>query len=205
MMMPVLESDSLEVLAFRLDAEPEAIRAIGDCLSEDEFRRAEVLRLERDRRRFVATRGQLRHLLACRLGVLPSDVELEYGRVGKPCLSRRMPDQSLRFSVSRSEDVAVIALSKAREVGVDIEAVRPVPETDDIAALCFSAPEYESYRNLRPEERLEGFLRSWTRLEAISKAFGCGLGGPFPSNERDFTVITFVSKPAYIGTVVVRN
>ena len=79
-MMPVLENDGLEVLAFMLDAEPDVIREIGDCLNEDERRRAEGLRLERDRRRFVATRGQLRHLLASRLGIPPSDVELEYGQ-----------------------------------------------------------------------------------------------------------------------------
>ena len=55
--MPVFENDGLEVLAFMLDAEQDVIREIGVCLNEEERRRAEGLRLERDRRRFVATRG----------------------------------------------------------------------------------------------------------------------------------------------------
>jgi 4'-phosphopantetheinyl transferase len=80
-----------------------------------------------------------------------------------------------------------------------------VPEADDIAALCFSASEYESYNALGPEDRLEGFLRRWTRLEAISKALGCGLGHPKALDERDWAVHTLVPKPGYIGTVVVRN
>lgn len=34
---------------------------------------------------------------------------------------------------------------------MDIEAVLPSPEADEIAALCFSASEYESYTALGPE------------------------------------------------------
>jgi 4'-phosphopantetheinyl transferase len=203
--MPVFENDDLEVLAFMLDVEQDIIRGIGVCLNEEERRRAEGLRLERDRRRFVATRGQLRWVLASKLGISPSDVELEYGRLGKPHLSHRMPARDLRFSVSRSGDVAVIALSTRQEVGVDIEAVLPVPEADEIAALCLSASEYGSYTALGPEGRLEGFLRRWTRLEAISKALGCGLGQPISWDEKDWAVRRFVPKPGYIGSVVVRE
>jgi 4'-phosphopantetheinyl transferase len=202
--MPLLEIDGLEVLAFALDVEQDIVGGIGVCLNEEERRRAEGLRLERDRRRFVATRGQLRRILASKLGISPSDVELEYGRLGKPHLSRRMPARDLCFSVSRSGDVAVIALSTGHEVGVDIEAVLPVPEADEIAALCLSASEYGSYTALGPEDRLEGFLRRWTRLEAISKALGCGIGEPISWCEADWAVRGFVPKPGYIGSVVVR-
>jgi len=205
MMIPVLESDELEVVAFTLDAEPDVIHALGDCLNEAEWQRAAELRLERDRRRFIATRGQLRHVLASRIGIAPSEIDLKYGRLGKPFLSPRTPGRALHFSVSRSEDVAVIALSATREVGVDIEALRPLPEADDIAALCFSAPEQELYRNLVPEERLVAFFRSWTRLEAVSKALGCGLGSEINPDERDFTITAIAPKPGYVGTVVVRN
>src|SRR4051812_45198568 len=158
-MTTVLEKDGLEVLAFMLDAEEDLVRRIGVCLSAEERRRAQRLRLRQDRRRFVVTRGQLRGVLASKLGISPSDVELEYGRMGKPHLSHRMPASHLRFNVSRSADVAVIALSTGQEVGVDIEAVLPLPEADEIAALCFSGSEYESYAALGPEDRLDGFFR----------------------------------------------
>ena len=204
-MMPVLEKPGLEVLAVALDAEPHLIRAIGACLSVDECRRVKGLVREQDRRRFVATRGSLRHLLASRLGIPPSDIEFEYGSQGKPHLSRRMPAQTPHFSVSRSEDRAVIALSSSGEIGVDIEAVRPMAEADDIAARCFSNSEYESYRALRPENRLEGFFRRWTRLEAISKALGCGLGTPMPSDNREWAAHMFVTEPRYIGAIVLRR
>lgn len=188
-----------------LDVEQDIIRGIGVCLNEEERRRAEGVRLERDRRRFIATRGHLRRVLASKLGISPSDVELEYEPLGKPHLSPRMPARDLRFSVSRAGDVAVVALSTKQDVGVDIEAVLPVPEADEIATLCFSASEYGSYTALSRADRLEGFLRRWTRLEAISKAIGCGLGQPISWDEKDWAARTFVPKPGYIGSVVVRN
>nr|QIG92110.1 4'-phosphopantetheinyl transferase superfamily protein [Bradyrhizobium sp. 6(2017)] len=203
--MPVLVSDGLEVLAFALDAEPDVVRATGVCLNDEERRRAAGLRLERDRRRFVVARGQLRRVLASRLGLSPSDVEFEYGPLGKPQLSHRMPACDLRFSTSRSGDVGVIALSTTQEVGVDVEAVLPVPEADEIAALCFSAADYGSYIALGPEDRLEGFFRRWTRLEAVSKALGCGLGQPISWDEKDWLVRRFVPRRGYIGSVVIRN
>ncbi|MDX8493052.1 4'-phosphopantetheinyl transferase superfamily protein [Mesorhizobium sp. VK22B] len=203
--IPVLDNDGLEVLVFMLDAEQNVVHEIGVCLNEGERRRADKLRLERDRRRFEATRRLLRGVLASRLGISPSDVELEYGHTGKPHLSHRMPARDLRFSLSRSGDVAVVALAIRQEVGVDIEAVLPVPEADEIAALCFRASEYRSYSALSPQDRLDGFLRRWTRLEAISKALGCGLGQPPSWQEADWAIHSFVPKPGYIGTVVVRN
>jgi 4'-phosphopantetheinyl transferase len=195
----------LEILAFKLDVEHDVIREMSLCLNEEERRRAERLRLKRDRRRFIVTRGQQRYLLASKLGISPSDVELENGRSGKPRLARGMPAHDLRFSISRSADVAVIALSTTLEVGVDIEAVLPVPEADEIAALCFSGSEYESYAALDPEDRLEGFLQRWTRLEAISKALGCGLGQPLAWDEKDWAVRRFIPGPGYVGSVVVRK
>lgn len=77
--MPVFKNDGLEVLAFMLDVEQDIIRQIGVCLNDEERRRAQGLGLEQDRRRFVAARGQLRQVLASKLGISPSDVELEYG------------------------------------------------------------------------------------------------------------------------------
>lgn len=203
--IPVLEDDGLEVVAYELDVEQAVIDDMDVFLSEAERRRAERLKSDRQRRRFVASRGQLRRILASRLGISPSDVELEYGQQGKPHLSHRMPSRNLRFSVSRSQDVAVIALSTGQEVGVDIEAVLPIPEADDIAALCFSASDYESYAALGPDDRLEGFFRRWTRLEAISKGLRFGLGYPGSSDEEDWVVRSFVPKTGYLGCVVVRK
>ena len=151
------------IVVASLDASPGDVRAAHACLSPAERSRAERLRFERHRRRFIVARARLRQLLAAALGVRPEAVELDCGKNGKPRLAR----DRWRFSVSRCDDVALIALSESAELGVDIEAIRPIRDADAIAAQFFS-----------PRERALGFLYCWTRKEALAKGLGDGLSIP---------------------------
>lgn len=147
----------------RLDASPAELRAAGACLSTAERARVERLRHQRHRRRFIVARARLRQLLGLRLGIRPEAVELTCGTNGKPRLARG----GWRFSVSRCDDVALFAFSQATEIGVDVEAIRPIREADAIAAQFFS-----------PREKALDFLYCWTRKEALAKALGDGLSLP---------------------------
>jgi 4'-phosphopantetheinyl transferase len=126
----------------------------------------------------MATRSQLRRLLAVRLDVHPRAIELVYGRHGKPALARRFAGGDLRFNLSHCGDVAAFAFSVGREIGIDIEAVHAVPDADDIAARFFSPAERQAYRALCPCDRPLGFINCWTRKEAFIKALGDGLRHP---------------------------
>lgn len=158
-----------EIVVARLDAGLEETRSLESCLSGAERERAARFRFERDRRRFIVARARLREELAARLGVRPEAVEFAYGDNGKP----RLPNQALQFSVSHCDDVALFAFSQV-EVGVDVEAIRPVREADTIAVQFFSPLEHAGYAALAPRDRLLGFFRVWTRKEAYVKALGAG-------------------------------
>jgi 4'-phosphopantetheinyl transferase len=151
------------VVVARLDASPDELQAAQACLSTVERRRAERLRFERHRRRFIVARARLRQQLGLRLGLAPEAVDFSYGRNGKPAL----PDRSLHFSVAHCDDVALFAFSRASEIGVDVEAIRPIREAGAIGAQFFS-----------PRERSCSFLYCWTRKEALAKALGDGLSVP---------------------------
>src|ERR1043166_2141935 len=140
--------------------------------------RATRFALEPDRRRFIVVRALLRQLLAARLGVRPEAIELAAGARGKPALAGRFAASDLRFNVSHCQDVAVNAFSSGREVGIDVEAVRELPDADDVAARWFSRQEYATYRALEPGDRALGFFQCWTRKEAFIKALGDGLFHP---------------------------
>jgi len=170
--------DAVEVIVKRLDVRPEAVSAGAAVLSDEERDRARRFVFDRDRHRYIVARGVLRGLLAARLGVLPQAVELVYGERGKPALAPRLAASGLRFNVSHSEDVAVYAFSSAGDVGIDVEAVRTLPDADDVATRVFSGRENAAYRALNPRDRPLGFFQCWTRKEAFIKALGQGLYYP---------------------------
>jgi 4'-phosphopantetheinyl transferase len=72
--------------------------------------------------------------------------------------------------------LALIAVARGRAVGVDIEAVRPLPELDLMIAEVCTQRERAALRALPDAERLVAFFEIWTRKEAVLKARGDGLG-----------------------------
>ena len=167
--------ESVAIAVTRLDVRPEAVRALAQCLLSEEQRRADRYVCDRDRRRFIVARARLRHLLSLRLMIRPEAVELVYGAHGKPALARPSNTMDWRFSVAHCDDVAVFAFSQGREVGIDIEAIREVGDTDAIVSRFFSRREQEAYLALEPGEKMLGFFNCWTRKEAFLKALGHGL------------------------------
>ncbi len=165
----------IEVVVTRLDETPEAVAALAQSLCAQERQRAARLRFERDRRRFIVARARLRELLAARLGVRPASVQLACEPNGKPALAQHAAQAHWRFNVSHCDEVAVYALSRRREVGIDVEAIRSLPGADAIAAQCFTPRESEAYRRLAPRDKPLAFFRCWTRKEAFVKALGVGL------------------------------
>ena len=130
----------------RLGVAPDVVVACSAVLSESERQRALRFKVDRDRRRFIVARARLRQLLAAKLGVDPREIELSNGANGKPHLAGRFAASTLRFNVSHSDDIAVFAFCDGAEVGVDIEAVRPMNDVDEIAARVFSPAETEPRR-----------------------------------------------------------
>jgi len=170
------------------------IRAAGVLLSAGERQRAARFAFDRDRRRYIAARALLRRLLGERLGERPEAIEFVYGRRGKPALAPRFAGSGLHFNLSHCDDVAVYAFARAREVGVDIEKVRPIPDADEIAKRFFSRRENLAYRALAAADRGPGFFNCWTRKEAFIKALGHGLHLPLGS----FDVSLAPGEPARI-------
>jgi len=172
--MPELAADEVHVWQAALDAPARPLRELAATLSTDERARAERYHFERDRRRFVVCRSLLRDILGRYAGRPAGALRFGYGSSGKPSL----PDSDVRFNVSHSDGVAVYALARGREVGVDVERVRPVSGADRIAERFFSAPERQALRAVPATARTTAFFTCWTRKEAYVKARGEGLGLP---------------------------
>jgi 4'-phosphopantetheinyl transferase len=147
---------------------------LEELLSADELARARRLRFERDRRRFIATRGLLRRLLGERIGLDPSAIAFAYDAHGKPRLAGG--ETGLHFNASHSGAVAIFAFCEQREVGVDVEAVRGDLFTEGIARRYLPIEVAERIERRRGARRAEEFFRAWVRQEAFAKGRGEGLG-----------------------------
>jgi 4'-phosphopantetheinyl transferase len=156
-------------------------------LSNEEMERASRLRTAALFHRFAANHGMLRILLGSYLGMDPRRLQFAANPYGKPSL--REMGLHLRFNMTHSDDLTLIAVCLQSEVGIDVETVRPVEEWEEIAKSHFSDDEYRCLlaEPMQPADlQRDAFFRCWTRKEAVIKAIGMGLSMPLSS----FTVST---------------
>jgi 4'-phosphopantetheinyl transferase len=173
--LPALEAGELRLWAIALDPPPEAVAALSKLLAPDEQERAARFRFDIHRRRYAVGRGALRRLLGRELGLVPEAVAFEYGPRGKPFLAARHAGANLQFNLSNSEDLALVGFLHGREVGVDVEFLKPMPDAEEIGERFFSIPEREVLKRVAKAEKEIAFFNAWTRKEAYLKAVGEGL------------------------------
>src|SRR5258707_8204663 len=110
-------------------------------------------------------------ILAQCTGTNHERLDLRFHPGGKPYLHG---GSGIEFNLSHSHDMLVVAVS-CTPLGVDLEAIRPVPYALTVAEHWFAPVEYAACLNLRGQDREFAFLRLWTRKEAYLKARGEGL------------------------------
>lgn len=182
---PECSSDRVDVWRVRLD-QPASTAQANNVLSPDELARANRFHFERDRLHYVRCRTALRFLLGRYLGIPALEIRFEYQTSGKPELAAKQNLRRLRFNVSHSADLALIAVSADHRLGVDIENIRADLDVAMLSERFFSARERASLQALPQNLHLQAFFACWTRKEAFLKATGDGLSFPL----SDFTVST---------------
>jgi 4'-phosphopantetheinyl transferase len=146
-------------------ADPDVV-ALSAVLDESERRRAAALSFPDDRRRYTVAHAATRIIVARALGVPPTGVRWRAGRHGKP----HLVDAQLQVNLSHSGDLAMLALSAVRPVGVDVQRLIPDRDATELAARYFPAEEARFVAvGRRPADR---FARLWVRKEACVKAAG---------------------------------
>jgi len=170
-----LPADEIHVWYACLEQPVSRFQRLKQLLSPDESMRAERFHFEEDRKRFIACHGILRTILGRYLNVDPSRLQFCNGKNGKPSLVDTLGSESIRFNSSKSNGVALFAFTRGREIGVDIEHIRDIPEMEQIAERFFSVKENAAFHTLPQSKKKEAFFNCWTRKEAFIKAIGEGL------------------------------
>ena len=170
-------------------------------LSADERSRCGRFIRQADRARFAAAHAAVRRLLSCYLAAGPAGIR--FGRTpccecgstehGPPRID--WPPTDITCNLSGSGDHWLLAITRGRRVGVDIEVPRDV-DTGQLALVCLTVAEQQYLSAHREDEQLDVFYRCWTRKEAVLKACGVGLS----SSLRELEVA-----PGRAGPVEVRH
>lgn len=188
----------LSLDAARLGEESSSFsEAQGAVLAPDELARASRFHFDRDRVRYVRCRSALRFLLARYLGIAAPHIRFTYTPNGKPELAADQNSRQLRFNVSHSGNMALIAVGVQDALGVDIEKIRPGVNTAELSERFFSARERAGLRVLPETMLVAAFYACWARKEAFLKAIGEGLGFPL----EDFSVSVHPGQPPHLEEI----
>lgn len=184
---PPLTAEEVHVWRIALEVGDSLLTRWREILAADERRRAERFHFEKDCRHFIAGRGALRVLLAGYLGWRPEDIRFAYSNYGKPLLAPETNGSDLRFNLTHSHGLALLAVTRGRDIGVDVERLRDMErDGEPLAERFFSPRESAVLRSLPAELRREAFFLCWTRKEAYIKAKGQGLS--LPLDQFDVTL-----------------
>lgn len=166
-----------EVHAWRasLDRPESELEALEDVLAPDERSRAARFRQAKDRSASIVGRSLLRTLLGRYLGVAPQSLAFVYNAHGRPELPAAPEAGRLRFNLSHSGSLVLLAFARERQVGIDVERPGRPLHFESIAGRFFSAAETAALFALPEPERRAAFFRCWTRKEAFIKGTGHGI------------------------------
>lgn len=163
--------DSVEIWRIRTDAPAHHLAGLASLLDKQEQQRAASIRDPRARARFVVAHGVTRLIVADRLGTDPEAIRWRHGEHGKPELDH--PASDLCINLSHSAELALVAVSVQRPVGVDVQEIGRPGDPTQLAARYFPEAEARWVAAAgRRVQRLDRFAKLWVRKEACVKAAG---------------------------------
>jgi 4'-phosphopantetheinyl transferase len=190
---PALKLDEIHAWLFDLD-DPRQNPSVWDkILSEEEVGRSRHYHFEKDRLRFIIRRGILRKLLGLYTGLEPSAIAYKTNSHGKLSLI----SHPLQFNLSSCQNQCVFAFTMEKEVGVDIEQVRPLSDLPRLLECWVSPEERAGLCAQAPAVQLEAFYHVWTQKEAFIKASGEGL----TVSLKNFSVSIYPNEPGRLLSI----
>ena len=170
-----LPEEEVHIWQVDLKESMEQVDALFQLHCDEERERAGRFRSWEHGAHYTIARGTLRQLLGRYLGALPEELVFSYGAHGKPDLAGEHDGSGLRFNLSHSHQLALLAIAWRREVGIDVEYPRPQVDVEGLARRFFAPVEVSALLSLPGDRRREGFYNCWTRKEAYLKARGEGI------------------------------
>ena len=173
----ILAADAVHVWRMGLRVTADCRERLATTLSAIERARAARFRFPEHRERFIVAHGALRDILSRYLNVSASELAFAANTHGKPALAP--PEHAwLQFNLTHSGDLALVAVTRGRPIGIDVEHKIPPDDPARLVEQFFSENENAAFNALPESQREAAFFTGWTRKEAYIKALGEGLSTP---------------------------
>lgn len=156
---------------------------LRSLLSDDEVAREGRFYFADDRKRYLVTRAMVRMVLSRYAPITPEQWAFSKNAYGRPVIADAIIDaevqaRGLSFNLSHTRGLIVLAVTRGRELGIDVENIATRAISLDVAERCFSPTEAAELSCVAPDRQQYRFFEYWTLKESYIKARGMGLSLP---------------------------
>jgi 4'-phosphopantetheinyl transferase len=164
---------------------------LRSLLSDEEAARESHFYFADDRKRYLVTRAMVRMLLSRYAPIAPERWVFSKNAYGRPVIADAIAAaeteaRDLFFNLSHTRGLIVLAVTRGRELGVDVENIAARTVSLDIAKHFFSADEVAELARVAPDRQQDRFFEYWTFKESYIKARGMGLSLPLNGFSFEF-------------------
>lgn len=164
---------------------------LRSLLSDEEAARERRFYFADDRKRYLVTRAMVRMLLSRYAPVAPERWIFSKNAHARPAIADTIKAaeteaRDLFFNISHTRGLIALAVTRGREVGIDVENIATRSVSLDVANRFFSPTEVAELSHVAPDRQQDRFFEYWTFKESYIKARGMGLSLPLNGFSFEF-------------------
>jgi len=129
------------------------------------------------RHAYLASRVLCRAALSHYTHVDPATWAFTARKHGKPAIARPADFRAVQFNISHTDGLIVCVVTRAGEIGIDVEETSREMDIAQIGRHFFSTDEQGHLSTLSTKQRKSRFFELWVLKEAYLKGRGMGLSG----------------------------
>ena len=170
-----LSDNEIHIWVNYLNVHQARLKHLYPLLTAQEKERSERFKFYKHRKLFIASHGFLHTVLSYYNDTPLGEIQFDYNEHGKPRISEECNPDNIMFNLSHSGHLAILAVCKNQNIGIDIELKERDTDWQGITKRFFTKSEHEALFKLPEALRKDAFYQMWTRKEAHMKVTGKGL------------------------------
>lgn len=167
-----LSPESIHMWSVRYASLHRYFPLLSTLVSVEEKRKAAGFKKPDDARRYTLRQGIIRVILGQYTLEDPEKIQIVRKESGKPDLHPVGKFSDIRFSLSHTDEMVCLGITRTYEIGLDIVKTNSCIPFQEIENYLFAPGERRWIEQTLPEQRSLLFFRIWSLKEALLKATG---------------------------------